>query len=105
MKGSVKSGTKRKRNFFFALLFALEVMVTARPHALGLATPTITIVAREIGIEQDVLFRCRTAAIESASIVRTIVFCKTGTLTNDDLKGTAVTVAVPKRAATKEVER
>ena len=77
------------------LSFSLErfvtVMVTACPHALGLAVPLVIVVVTGRAAEQGILVRNR-RAFETAHRVTTVVFDKTGTLT----KGTfEVTDSVP----------
>lgn len=64
----------------FALERTVTVMVTACPHALGLAIPLV--VARSTGLlaQRGLLLRDRTA-FESARSVNAVIFDKTGTLT------------------------
>lgn len=72
----------------FDAIFALErlvtVIVTACPHALGLAIPLV--VARSTGIaaKKGILVRSR-IAFENAHRVNAVIFDKTGTLTRGEL--------------------
>ncbi|MGZ8554685.1 MAG: copper-translocating P-type ATPase, partial [Chitinophagaceae bacterium] len=66
------------------LAFALErmvtVMVTACPHALGVAIPLVIAISTSLSATHGLLIRNRTA-FESARKLDTIIFDKTGTLT------------------------
>ncbi|HYK76113.1 MAG TPA: copper-translocating P-type ATPase [Daejeonella sp.] len=66
------------------LAFALErmvtVMVTACPHALGVAIPLVVAISTSLSATNGLLIRNRTA-FESARNLTTIIFDKTGTLT------------------------
>lgn len=66
------------------LAFALErmvtVMVTACPHALGVAIPLVIAISTSLSATHGLLIRNRTA-FESARNLNTIIFDKTGTLT------------------------
>lgn len=59
---------------------AVSVLVIACPCALGLATPTVIVVASGLAAGKGILFR-NGSAIESAGKITTILLDKTGTLT------------------------
>lgn len=67
-----------------SLSFALErmvtVMVTACPHALGVAIPLVVAISTTLSATHGLLIRNRTA-FENARNLTTIIFDKTGTLT------------------------
>ena len=60
-------------------------MVIACPCALGLATPVALLVATGKGASQGIVLR-RTAVLERAPSITTVVFDKTGTLTTGVMK-------------------
>ncbi len=70
----------REENIAFALERMVTVMVTACPHALGVAIPLVISISTSLSATHGLLIRDRTA-FESARKLTTIVFDKTGTLT------------------------
>lgn len=67
-------------NFTLAIFAAIAVLVIACPCALGLATPTALMVGSGMGAKRGVLIR-NGEAIQLMKDLKTIIFDKTGTIT------------------------
>ncbi len=75
----------------FAIERMVTVMVTACPHALGVAIPLVVAISTAISAQKGLLIRNRTA-FEEARKITAMVFDKTGTLTEGAFGVTRITV-------------
>ena len=72
-------------NMFLALKLAIDVLVVACPCALGLAAPTVTLVATSMGAKRGILIKGGDV-LENLAKSNTLIFDKTGTITRGKLE-------------------
>ncbi len=78
-----------KTDVSVALFYAVSVLVVSCPCAMGLATPVAIMVATGVGARNGILFK-EASTIENLSKIKSIVFDKTGTMTEGRPKITEV---------------
>ncbi|HUC81677.1 MAG TPA: copper-translocating P-type ATPase [Flavisolibacter sp.] len=90
-----------EKDLAFALERMVTVMVTACPHALGVAIPLVVAISTSFSATHGLLIRNRTA-FENARKLTTIIFDKTGTLTKGSHEVQQV-ISIPDKLSQDEV--
>src|SRR5690606_5710331 len=78
----------------FTMERVVTVLVTACPHALGLAIPLVVAISTTLGARHGLLVRDR-RGLEEARLLDVVVFDKTGTLTLGSHRVVNIGVAPP----------
>ncbi len=86
------------RDISFALSNAVSVLVVSCPCALGLATPVAIICGSATAAGRGVLFKS-SEALENCGRIKTVLFDKTGTITEGNMK---VDSLIPAKGVTEE---
>jgi len=90
-----------KQEFVFGLSRMVTVMVTACPHALGLAIPLVVAVTTSLSAKNGLLIKNRDG-FEQARNIKVVLFDKTGTLTQGKF-GVTDTIAFDNAISEKEI--
>lgn len=91
-----------QKEFSFALLTGVAVLVIACPCTLGLATPTAIMIGTGMGARKGILIKGGDA-LETAHKIKFVIFDKTGTITNGTPEVTNI-IALNKKTEKKVLE-